>query len=114
MTLYSIQDVCPKTTAVLVICMADPENSGMLTFHYNHITSPLGCKAAVHATCLYIHNMTSRQVLLKLDFKNAFNCLRHDRMLMAVKESTPATGVCLLRIRETILPPLRRPHHSII
>ena len=50
--------------------------------------TPSGCKAAVHATHLYIHNLTSGQVLLKLDFKNAFNCVRRDRMLMAVKEST--------------------------
>ena len=28
-------------------------------------------------------------MLLKLNFKNAFNCLQHDTMLMTVKESIP-------------------------
>ena len=65
---------------------------------------------------LYIHNLTSGQVLLKLDFKNAFNCVRHDRMLMVVKESTPELleFVYSVYIRATILPLLRRSHHPII
>lgn len=37
---------------------------------------------------LYINNMTTG-VLLELDFKNVFNSVRRDRMLMVVKESTP-------------------------
>ena len=57
------------------------------------------CKAAVPAACLYIHNMTPGHVLLKLNFKNVFNCLRCDKMLMAVQESTlelfdPVRRVC--------------------
>ena len=39
---------------------------------------PSGCEAAVHTTHLYIHNMTAGHVLLKLDFKNAFNSVRHN------------------------------------
>ena len=47
----------------------------------------MGCKAVVHAARLY--NMSPSQVLLKLDFKNTFNCFRRDKMLMAVAEHTP-------------------------
>ena len=43
----------------------------------------------MHAAHLFIDNMGPGQVLLKLDFKNAINCLRRDKMLMAVAEHTP-------------------------
>ena len=50
---------------------------------------PLGCEAAVHAARLYLHNLPSDHLLLKLDVKNAFNCLHRERMLSAVRMSTP-------------------------
>ena len=50
---------------------------------------PLGCEAAAHATRLYLHNMSPGHLLLKLDFKNAFNTLRRDKMLESVKEYAP-------------------------
>ena len=34
---------------------------------------PLGCETAAHASRLFLQNMTSTHLLLKLDFKNAFN-----------------------------------------
>ena len=40
-----------------------------------------GAEAAVHATRLYLNNLQSDHAVLKLDFKNAFNCLRRDTML---------------------------------
>ena len=49
----------------------------------------LGCEAAVHAARMYLANCPSNHLLLKLDFSNAFNCLRRDKMLMAVKNSVP-------------------------
>ena len=48
---------------------------------------PQGCKAAVHAARMYIQDLPSSHVLLKLDFQNAFNTLRRDCMLNAVRES---------------------------
>lgn len=60
--------------------------------------APRGCKAAVHAACLYIHNMTPGHVLLKWDLKNVFNCLRCDKMLMVVQESTLECFLFLLYI----------------
>ena len=50
---------------------------------------PLGAEAAVHAASLYLRHMSERHLLLKLDFKNAFNSLRRDTMLLAVKDRAP-------------------------
>ena len=49
----------------------------------------LGCEAAVHATRLYLSNLQPGQAILKLDFQNAFNCIRHDKMLQAVSNLAP-------------------------
>ena len=51
--------------------------------------TPMGCEAMVHAARQFVHNLIPGQMLLKLDFKNAFNCLRRDKMLMTVRESIP-------------------------
>ena len=42
---------------------------------------PLGCEAAAHATRLYLQSMPSNHLFLKLDFRNAFNSMRQDKML---------------------------------
>ena len=49
----------------------------------------LGCEAAVHATRLYLSNLQPGQVILKLDFQNAFNCIRRDKMIQAVSILAP-------------------------
>ena len=48
-----------------------------------------GVEAAVHSARLYIHNLKPQQALLKLDFKNAFNSVRRDKMLTAVSVLAP-------------------------
>ena len=45
---------------------------------------PGGCEAAIHATRRFIGSMQAGFVVAKLDFSNAFNCLRRDSMLQAV------------------------------
>ena len=50
---------------------------------------PLGCEAAAHATCLYLQSMPSNHLLVKLDFRNAFNSLRRDKMLFVVRKTGP-------------------------
>ena len=50
---------------------------------------PLGCEAAAHATRIYLQNIPSDHILIKLDFQNAFNSLRMDKMLDAVKNVVP-------------------------
>ena len=51
--------------------------------------TPHGSEAAVHAARIYLQNLPNDHLLLKLDFKNAFNCLRRDRMLTVVGEKVP-------------------------
>ena len=50
---------------------------------------PHGAEAAVRATRLYLNNLPPDYVLLKLDFANAFNTIRRDKMLESVKEFAP-------------------------
>ena len=47
--------------------------------------TPHRVEAAVHATRLYLNNMPYDHLFLKLDFSNAFNFLRRDRMLESVR-----------------------------
>jgi len=53
------------------------------------IATPGGCEAAVHATRRYMATMSDNSVLVKLDFRNAFNCLHRDRMLKTVADKIP-------------------------
>ena len=48
-----------------------------------------GAEAAVHAARLFLQGMVDDQVMLKLDFKKAFNCIRRDKMLKAVEDLAP-------------------------
>ena len=50
---------------------------------------PRGAEAAVHAARIYLHNLQPQHLILKLDFRNAFNCLHRDKMLAAVREMVP-------------------------
>ena len=50
--------------------------------------TPGGAEAAVHATRLYLHCLTN-SIMVRLDFKNAFNSLRRDEMLTAVQNLVP-------------------------
>ena len=42
---------------------------------------PGGCESAVHATRRFAEHMPDDQVIVKLDFTNAFNSLHRDAML---------------------------------
>ncbi|HSN24572.1 MAG TPA: reverse transcriptase domain-containing protein, partial [Methylomicrobium sp.] len=50
---------------------------------------PGGCEAVVHATRRFMAEMSSGEVVVKLDFSNAFNCLRRDVMLKSVADELP-------------------------
>ncbi len=51
--------------------------------------TPLGVEVAAHSARLYLSNLPSDQVLLKLDFKNAFNSVRRGMMLESIEEFAP-------------------------
>ena len=48
-----------------------------------------GCEAAVHAARRFLTNMPENFVVVKLDFANAFNCIRRDSVLSAVANFCP-------------------------
>ena len=51
---------------------------------------PKGAEAAVHSVRSYLENENTKdKSLLKIDFKNAFNCVRRDVILGLVKEKVP-------------------------
>ena len=51
---------------------------------------PQGVEVAVHAAQIYLCSLQSDQVIVKVDFKNAFNGIRRDKILLEVEEFTPA------------------------
>ena len=51
-----------------------------------NITS--GAEAAVHAATIYVHDL-DENCILKIDFRIAFNMLRRDKMLLAMKDHAP-------------------------
>ena len=51
--------------------------------------TPSSAEAVVHAACTYLSSMNEGHLLLKLDFKNAFNSIRQDKMLTSVSVLAP-------------------------
>ena len=50
---------------------------------------PGGCEAAIHAARRFVSDMSRDQVVVKLDFKNAFNSIHRDIMLELVASELP-------------------------
>ena len=61
--------------------------AALLAPHQLGFGVPLGAEAAVHASRVYLQDMLDCHLLLKLDFRNAFNRLRRDKMLLAVHDN---------------------------
>jgi hypothetical protein len=61
-----------------------------LSPHQLGVATKLGCEAAIHTTRIFVNNDQNRgKVLLKLDFKNAFNSVERDCILKEVQCHTP-------------------------
>ena len=50
----------------------------------------VGAETAVHAARMYAGDLDDNHWITKLDFKNDFNSLRRDKMLLAMRELAPA------------------------
>ena len=48
-----------------------------------------GAEAAVHDSRVYIKHLSSDKAVVKVDFQNAFNSIRRDRLLKAVEDHIP-------------------------
>ena len=48
-----------------------------------------GAEAVAHASRTFLSNLGDQHVMVKLDYTNAFNTVRRDKMLMAVLKNTP-------------------------
>lgn len=58
--------------------------------HQMGVGTPKGCEASVHAVQAYVENdAVQDQVLLKIDFRNAFNSVRRDKVLQLVHDNIP-------------------------
>ena len=51
---------------------------------------PGGADAAVHASRIFLNSLPSDKALLKVDFSNAFNTIRRDKILEATEAHIPA------------------------
>jgi hypothetical protein len=61
-----------------------------LSPHQLGVATKLGCEASIHTTRTFVNNDQNRgKVLLKLDFKNAFNSVERDCILKEVQCHTP-------------------------
>ena len=50
---------------------------------------PGGADAAVHASLIFLNSLPSDKALLKVDFSNAFNTIRRDKIFEATKAHIP-------------------------
>ena len=48
-----------------------------------------GTEAAVHASRVYLNHLPPDKAMVKVDFRNAFNTIRRDKMIRAVREHIP-------------------------
>jgi hypothetical protein len=51
--------------------------------------TPMGVEAAVHAARAHLHHIQPGQLILKIDFQNAFNYTRRDKLLQSVLGGYP-------------------------
>jgi len=65
-----------------------------------------GAEAAVHATARLAQNLPSDHVIVKLDFSNAFNCVRRDVILDTVAAKMPEISMPE-NARESSMQPIR-------
>ena len=79
-----------RRLAAKCLCKSVFEEMGSLLFpHQLGFGTALGAEAAVHAARSYLSNLHDGHVIIKLDFRNAFNSIRRDLMLHSVLAKAP-------------------------
>lgn len=80
-----------RLVAKLACASVRPEMAAKFAPKQVGFGTPGGCEAAAHATRTFIKkNASRRAVLLKIDFRNAFNELHRDAFLNEVKVNNPS------------------------
>ena len=74
-----------KTTSMAVI----HRMGSLLSLLQLGYGTPLGAEAAAHSARIYLKDLPTDRVLVKLDFKHVFNTIRRDKVLEAASEFTP-------------------------
>ena len=79
-----------RRLAAKCLCNSVFEKMGSLLFpHQLGFGTALGAEAAVHAARSYLSNLQDSHLIIKLDFRNAFNSIRRDLMLHSVLTKAP-------------------------
>lgn len=73
------------------VCMAKvAESAGKLLRPYQlGVGTKGGCEAAIHCGRHFVQSMPDTDAVLKIDLKNAFNCIKRDHFLHVVAEKFP-------------------------
>ena len=80
-----------RRLAAKCLCKSVFDDMGSLLFpHQLGFGTPMGAEAIVHAARKYLSSLEDGHLLLKLDFRNAFNSIRRDKMLHSVISKAPA------------------------
>ena len=78
-----------RLASKVVMTSIAPTVRGQLEPSQLGVGTRAGCEAALRATRHFMDNSTTPKVILKIDLKNAFNCIRRDKMLSVVRELIP-------------------------
>ena len=103
-----------RLVAKCVCSSVSEEMSAFLSPAQIGFGTPLGAEAAVHAGRTYLAGLKDGKLLLKLDFRNAFNRIRRNKMLSATfgqsSTSLPAGIFC---IPWALIVVLWEPHYQL-
>lgn len=100
-----------RLVAKVVSGLVSGEMSSLLAPRQLGYDIPGGVEAAVHSARYFLRIMDSNSAFLKLDFRNAFNSVRCDKMLTAVKVCSYHFPVCLVMLFQALLSFLGRLCH---
>ncbi|KAL1448203.1 hypothetical protein WDU94_012273 [Cyamophila willieti] len=87
----AVGSVVRRLVAKLSCFSVKEEMAALFLPHQLGFGTKLGCEAAIHAARAYVSDPSHEdQVLLKIDFQNAFNSVERDVMLLRIREMAPS------------------------